>query len=182
MTKSLAKKSDKNFEKQTSNKNDLHDTSIDLSGKSRVQLVDLLNQSLADTFDLHSQVKQAHWNVKGPHFYQLHTLFDQLATELDEYVDELAERVTTLGGTARGTARMAVSASQLDEYPDNITNGLDHLAALIERYATYCRLVRENIDKSAELGDADTADLYTEISRAVDKRLWFLEAHTQASK
>ncbi len=181
MTKTLAKKSDKGSDK-VSTKNGLHETSIDLSAKSRSQLVDLLNQSLADTFDLHSQVKQAHWNVKGPHFFQLHTLFDELAGELYEFVDELAERVTTLGGTARGTVRMAGETSNINEYPDDISNGMDHVAALIERYATYCRLVRECIDKSTELADADTADIYTEISRSVDKRLWFLEAHTQAGK
>lgn len=180
MTKTMAKKSEKGSEKAS--KNGLHETAIDISGKARIQLVELLNQTLADTFDLHSQVKQAHWNVKGPDFFQLHTLFDQLASELDEYVDEIAERVTTLGGTARGTTRMAAEASNIEEYPDDISNGTDHLAALIERYAAYCRLVREGIDKSAELGDADTADLYTEISRGVDKRLWFLEAHTQAGK
>lgn len=176
MTKTLTKKAEK-----SSGKNGLHATSIDLPGKTRVLLVDMLNQSLADTFDLHSQVKQAHWNVKGPHFYQLHTLFDEIATELLSFVDELAERATTLGGTARGTVRMASDASSLPDYPDDIASGMDHVEALIERFALYTRLTRECIDKAAEMGDADTADLYTEVSRSVDKRLWFLEAHTQAA-
>ncbi|MBY0549901.1 MAG: DNA starvation/stationary phase protection protein Dps [Candidatus Obscuribacterales bacterium] len=177
MTKTLTKKAEK-----SSGKNGLHATSIDIPSKSRVVLVDMLNQSLAETFDLYSQVKQAHWNVKGPHFYQLHTLFDDTASEILEYVDELAERATTLGGTARGTARMSADASTLPEYPDDIANGMDHVEALIERFALYTRLTRECIDKATEMGDADTADLYTEISRGVDKRLWFLEAHTQAAR
>ncbi len=171
MTKTLSKKS---------TKNGLHQTRIDLSGKSRLQLVQILNQSVADTFDLYSQVKQAHWNVKGHQFYQLHLLFDEIAGELLEFVDELAERVTALGGTVAGTVRFAAAESQLSEYPLEILEGLDHIAALADRFAHYCQLCRENIEESDELGDADTADLYTEISRVVDKRLWFLEAHLQA--
>lgn len=173
MTKTLAKKS---------SKNGLHHTRIDLSAKSRTQLVDLLNETLADTFDLYSQVKQAHWNVKGEHFYQLHLLFDEIAGELLEFVDEVAERVTALGGTAMGTVRMSAAQSRLHEYPSDVLEGLDHIAALADRLAQYGQLVRTNIDKSAELGDADTADLYTEVSRAVDKRLWFLEAHLQTEE
>lgn len=173
MTKTITKKA---------SKNGLHHTRIDLSSKSRVQLVDLLNESLADTFDLYSQVKQAHWNVKGHQFYQLHLLFDEIASELLAFVDELAERVTALGGTALGTVRMAAGQSQIDEYPSGILEGLDHIAALAERFATYCQSVRNNIEKSAELEDADTADLFTEISRTADKRLWFLEAHLQTDE
>lgn len=180
MTKTMTKKAEKNSDKGS--KNGLHETSIDISAKARVQLVDLMNQSLADCFDLYSQVKQAHWNVKGPHFFQLHTLFDELAGEVLEYVDELAERITALGGVARGTARMSAEASSLTEYPDDIFNGMDHVEALVQRYAAFGREAREGIDKSGELGDANTADLYTEISRGIDKRLWFLEAHLQASK
>lgn len=173
MTKTLTKKT---------NKNGLHPTRIDMPAKLRAQIVDILNQSVAETFDLYSQVKQAHWNVKGQNFYQLHLLFDEIASELLEFVDELAERVTALAGTAMGTVRMAASASSLDEYPSDIQEGLDHIAALSDRLAAYARSVRENIDTTDELGDADTADLYTGISRAVDKRLWFLEAHLQAEE
>lgn len=163
-------------------KNGLHQTRIDLSSKSRAQLVEILNESLADTFDLFSQVKQAHWNVKGHQFYQLHLLFDEIASELLEYVDELAERITALGGTAMGTVRMAASKSSLAEYPPDVLEGLDHIAALSERFAMYCQVLRAKIEKTTDLGDADTADLYTEISRNSDKRLWFLEAHLQADE
>lgn len=171
MTKTLSKKP---------SKPGLHQTRIDLSSKSRTQLIEILNQSVADTFDLFSQVKYAHWNVKGHQFYQLHLLFDEIAGELLEFVDELAERVTALGGTAFGTVRAAAEQSRIEEYPTDILEGLDHIAALSERFAVYCQSVREGIEKSTDLGDADTADLYTEISRTADKRLWFLEAHLQA--
>lgn len=152
----------------------------DLPADRREALVALLNQSLANTFDLFSQTKQAHWNVKGPEFYHLHLLFDEIAGELAEFVDEIAERATALGGYATGTVRMAASSSTLPEYPTDAIASLDHIRALVERFAAYAAHVREGIDKSDELEDKDTADLYTEISRTVDKRLWFLEAHLQA--
>jgi starvation-inducible DNA-binding protein len=100
-----------------------------------------------------------------------------MASELEEYIDMIAERVTALGGLALGTIRMAVSSSTLPEYPTDIFVGQDHVTALADRYGAYAKSLRDAIASTDELGDADTADLYTEISRDIDKRLWFLEAH-----
>ncbi|MEM6518643.1 MAG: DNA starvation/stationary phase protection protein Dps [Cyanobacteria bacterium P01_C01_bin.70] len=155
----------------------LYPTRNDLVVDIREQIVEILNLSLAASLDLKTQTKQAHWNVKGKDFFQLHELFDEMSGEIEEYVDMLAERVTALGGTALGTARIAADQSILPEYPIDIVNGDEHVAALADRYAAYGKHVREAIDQTDELGDADTADLYTEISRTIDKRLWFLEAH-----
>lgn len=152
-------------------------TRIDIPAEVRSQIIAILNKTLAATLDLKTQTKQAHWNVKGKDFYQLHELFDEIAGELEEYVDMVAERVTALGGTAMGTARMAASESILPEYPSDAVDGEEHVTALSDRFGTYAQHVRSAIDKTDELGDADTADLYTEISRTIDKRLWFLEAH-----
>ena len=154
-------------------------THIEIPADKREALCNLLNGHLADTFDLFSQVKQAHWNVKGKDFYQLHLLFDEIAEELEDFVDELAERVTSLGGYANGTTRMAAESSRIPEYPTSAIAGPDHVEALTERFGIYCASVRAAIDESDKLGDASTADLYTEISRTADKRLWFLEAHIQ---
>jgi starvation-inducible DNA-binding protein len=155
----------------------LHTTHIDIREDVRKQVIKLLNQSLATSFDLKSQVKQAHWNVKGSDFIQLHELFDELAEELEEHVDLVAERATSLGGQVYGTARAAAENSLLPEYPLDTADGTKHLVALVDRYAIYAKHVREGIDKSSSLGDQSTADVYTELSRAADKRLWFLEAH-----
>jgi starvation-inducible DNA-binding protein len=152
-------------------------TRIDLSIDVRSQVVKVLNQTLAATLDLKTQTKQAHWNVKGMDFFQLHELFDEMAGELEEYVDMVAERVTALGGTAMGTARIAAADSILPEYALDAVDGAEHVTALAERFAAYAKHVREAIDTTDDLGDADTADLYTEISRTIDMRLWFLEAH-----
>ncbi|WP_435009687.1 DNA starvation/stationary phase protection protein Dps [Tundrisphaera lichenicola] len=154
-------------------------THIDLSAEKRIALIEMLNQHLADTFDLYSQTKQAHWNVKGKDFYQLHLLFDAAAGEIEPYVDLLAERVTSLGGYATGTSRMAAASSSLPEYPTDAIEGRDHLKALVERFGQYAGSIRAAIDDSDEIGDPTTSDLYTEISRVADKQLWFLEAHLQ---
>lgn len=156
-----------------------HKTSIDLDSETREQIVTLLNQQLADTFDLYSQTKQAHWNVKGPHFIQLHELFDTLAAEVLPYVDDIAERATSLGGTAYGTARMSSAASRLPEYPADTFDGIESVKALVERYAALATTTRAAVDTADDLGDVDTADLFTGVSRGLDKSLWFLEAHIQ---
>jgi len=154
-------------------------TSIDLSAESRRRMVPLLNQQLADLSDLCSQAKQAHWNVKGAQFSSLHELYDKLAEELEGFVDLVAERVTALGGTALGTVRQAATTSRLPEYPLNGVQGLASVKALAARYAALATSTRAGIDDAARAGDAGTSDLLTEVSRALDKSLWFLEAHLQ---
>lgn len=153
-------------------------TRIDLPEGTRQPMVDLLNQRLADTADLYSQVKQAHWNVKGPRFFALHELFDKLAEGVFPYIDMIAERVTALGGAAMGTVRMAAATSTLREYPDEVIDD-GHLRALIERYAVYAASIRTSIDVADKHHDKATADLFTEIARKADQHLWFLEAHEQ---
>jgi starvation-inducible DNA-binding protein len=156
------------------------ETAVDLPDATRVAMIELLNQELADTTDLYSQTKQAHWNVKGIHFYQLHLLFDQLAEKRQGEADELAERATELGGYALGTVRMAAASTRLLEIPTDINAGVDYVRALVERYGIHANAMRAAIDEADEAGDKDTADLFTEISRELDKDLWFLQAHLQA--
>ena len=156
------------------------DTRIDIPAETREQLVALLNARLADNFDLYSQLKQAHWSVRGSDFIQLHELYDELAESVLEYVDMIAERATALGGLALGTTRMAAEATTLDEYPLDAIAGRDTVAVVADRLAAFGSSAREAIDTATELEDQDTADLFTEISRAVDKHLWFVEAHLQA--
>lgn len=157
----------------------LHKTKIDIASAKREKIVAILNSRLADAADLKSQAKQAHWNVKGMNFIALHELFDQVATEVETHIDDIAERITTLGGTALGTVRMASAASTLAEYPAEITDGADHVDALSSALADFGKKVRAAIDETDELGDADTADLFTGVSRSIDKLLWFVEAHAQ---
>ncbi len=157
-------------------------TRNDLPEETRSKVCELLNQLLADSFDLYSQTKQAHWNVKGSDFIQLHKLFDELAEVLEEPIDEIAERITALGGVAKGTARMAASNSKLPEYPLDAVAGMQHVRLLSDRWAVFAKALRQGIDSADEWGDMDTADLCTQVSREVDKSLWFLEAHLIETK
>lgn len=157
----------------------LFETKVDLPASKRMALVELLNQHLADAFDLKSQVKQAHWNVKGTHFIALHLLFDEIAKELDEFIDTIAERAVALGGVAHGTARMAAAASRLPEYPLDAVDGMEHVEALVDRFGNFANATRAAIESADDLDDKGTSDLFTQILRAADMRLWFLQAHLQ---
>jgi starvation-inducible DNA-binding protein len=157
-------------------------TKNDLSEAIRAKAIELLNARLADAIDLQTQTKQAHWNVKGPNFIGLHELFDKINEEVEDYVDDIAERAVELGGVAEGTARMVAKRSSLSEYPANIADGRSHVDALSSALAAFGKAARKGIDEANEFGDLDTADLFTEISRGVDKSLWFVEAHLQAER
>ena len=154
-------------------------TKNDLPESIRIKAVELLNARLADAIDLQTQTKQAHWNLKGPHFIALHELFDKINEDVEDYVDDIAERAVQLGGVAEGTARMTAKRSSLSEYPANVVDGHAHVEALSSALAAFGKSVRKAIDDS---NDLDTADLFTEISRGIDKWLWFVEAHLQAER
>ena len=154
-------------------------THNDLATDIRHGVVVLLQPRLSDAVDLHWQAKQAHWNVKGPNFIGLHELFDQLAEAVDEWADLLAERIVQLGGIAEGTIKVAAGRSALPDYPLHATDWAEHVEAVSQSLSSFGKAVRQAIDQAGELGDQDTADLCTEISRAVDKMLWFVEAHRQ---
>ena len=147
----------------------------------RRAMIDLLNQQLADVLDLGLQAKQAHWNVKGPHFIGLHELFDKVAEELEELTDEIAERAVEMGGIALGTIQVVSKKSRLSAYPVDLAAGKGHITALSKALAKFGASARAAIDTAANAADADTADLFTEVSRGVDKLLWMVEAHTQAN-
>ena len=157
----------------------LFKTKNDLPHDTRVQAVELLGQRLADCIDLQTQCKQAHWNVKGPNFIALHKLFDEINEEVEDYVDVIAERIVQLGGVAEGTARAVAAKSALIDYPLALSSGEEHVSALSDSLSAFGRTARIGIEEMSELEDADSADILTEVSRGIDKWLWFVEAHQQ---
>lgn len=157
-------------------------TKNSLPEKVRVEMEAILQDRLADSIDLMTQAKQAHWNVKGPSFIALHELFDKIAEESEEYPDVIAERIAQFGGAAQGTIQVVDKRTSLPNYPLIITTGREHIEALAHSLAVYGELVRIAIKQAAELDDPATADIFTEISRSVDKNLWFIEAHNQAGQ
>jgi starvation-inducible DNA-binding protein len=158
-----------------------YETMNDLPEDVRGQVIELLNRRLADAIDLQTQSKQAHWNVKGPQFIALHKLFDEVNGAVAEYADLLAERVVQLGGIAEGTARVAGERSELPEYPLVISTGEEHVGALASALSGFGERVRRAIDETSDLGDVDSADICTEVSRGIDKWLWFVEAHAEGA-
>jgi starvation-inducible DNA-binding protein len=143
----------------------------------RAYVITLLQQTLACTVDLRSQVKQATWNVKGTDVFPLQALFTIIATEIDGYTDLVAARLAALGGIVRGTARMAVAQSTLPEYPEDLVAGPAHVRALAERFAHYATAIRAAIAHTTDVEDASTANLYTDISRGIEMRLGELDAY-----
>lgn len=154
-------------------------TRIDIPAKDRGPLIELINQQLANLSDLYTQTKYSHWNVRGDHFIMLHKLFDELSESVEDAVDTVAERASSLGGVARGTARMAAEHSTLDEFPEGVFKDMEVVSALADRYAQTGKEVRDAIGQSDDLDDSATADMFTSVSRMLDKSLYFLEAHLQ---
>jgi starvation-inducible DNA-binding protein len=142
-------------------------------------MIAALNAQLADTFDMFSLIKQAHWNVKGPQFIALHELFDEIAAGLLAHVDIIAERITALGGTALGTVRMSAENTRLDPYPEDVFDSMGVVEAMAERMAALAATTREASELSEKLHDMASNDLLLEACRDLDKWLWFLEAHLQ---
>lgn len=160
----------------------MYRTENDISENRRSELNTLMNQRLADAVDLQMQLKQAHWNVKGPSFIGLHELFDKVARSVEAYVDMIAERIVQLGGIAEGSVRISSTRSLLEEYPLTIADGTAHVGAVASALSTFGHEVRGTINEATKLDDAGTADMFTEISRGIDQWLWFIEAHSQAPK
>jgi len=157
----------------------MNPTKNDLPEKTRRQMIDLCNARLADAIDLQTQTKQAHWNVKGPHFIALHELFDKVNADVEDYVDLIAERGVQLGGEVLGTARSVAKRSTLAEYPLASGTGREHVDALSSALAAFGKLIRSAVETSDLADDKDTNDIFIEISRGVDKWLWMVEAHLQ---
>ena len=155
----------------------LRTTRIDLPAEKREVLVTILNARLAETTDYALSLKQAHWNVKGRQFVAIHEMLDPMFDETVGWADMMAERAVILGGQAYGTLQSAAKATSLPAFPVEATSVADLLGALAASLGKLGAAVRRAIDEATGLGDADTADLFTEVSRGLDKQLWYFEAH-----
>ncbi len=148
-----------------------------LDRKIRARSIDMLNAHLAAAIDLHAQLKQAHWNVRGPGFFAIHELFDTVSGHIEDYSDLIAERAGQLGGIAHGTVQVAAERSGLIRYPLGIADAPSHIQAVAGALAGFGEMVHAAIEKATKAGDPTTADLFTELSRGIDKDLWFVESH-----
>jgi starvation-inducible DNA-binding protein len=154
----------------------MYDSPTALSPDARGTIAKALAVVLTDGIDLHSQIKVAHWNIKGPHFVSLHPLFDTLATELAAHNDAIAERIVTLGGLAVGTARHVAAHSRLPDYPQETTLDLEHVKLLAARIGIYLESARSARVAADKNGDEEAVDLLTQAVQAFEKHAWFLRA------
>ena len=157
-------------------------TKNDLPDQTRTKIITVCNERLAELIDLQLQAKQAHWAVRGPRFYQLHLLFDSVYEAVVALTDIVAERASQLGGQPEGTVQCVMKKSKLPAYPVDLTDGLKHVQAISAAIAAAGKSARQAIDQADELNDKDSADIFTEVSRGLDKQLWFVEAHLQAEQ
>jgi starvation-inducible DNA-binding protein len=155
----------------------MYSSRLDIADHIRKASIRILQARLSDALDLEAQMKQAHWNVRGPTFYQLHLLFDAVHGEIEDFVDTIAERITALGGVADGRIQTTAASTTLYEYALETRGGEAHLRAVSAALAQFAKMARADIDVAAALPDADTADVLTQVSRETDKQLWFVEAH-----
>lgn len=152
----------------------IHNT---LPSNAKAASIEVLSALLVDGVDLALVTKQAHWNLRGPRFIALHEMIDGFRAEIDVHVDIMAERIVQLGAAAVATSQAVAESSHLTPYPTNITAENLHLAALLERFGAVATSVRAGVSLCADAGDANSADILTAYSRALDKTVWLLEAH-----
>ena len=158
----------------------MYQNRVNLSDEQKKQVVEVMQSKLAASFDMYSQAKCAHWNVKGDNFYQLHLLFDKVAKMIFKQVDPIAERITQLGGVANGTARQAAMGSNIPEYPVDTVAGMDHVRALADALGCYCADLREASEQIEKIGDDPSADFFKQLDIEAEEALYFLESHLEA--
>ena len=141
-------------------------------------IISILQTQLGTCFDLYSQVKQAHWNLKGPGFIGIHKMFDDLAEELENFVDTIAERIASLGGYPMGYVSAVAVSSKLDNPVDDLVQDLDWVAFVLDQFSTYSSLLYQDIEKVGN-DDPATEDLLIEIVREIDKSIYFLASHVE---
>lgn len=155
---------------------------VALPDDAKAKIVEVMNRKLAAAFDIYSQAKFAHWNVKGLNFYQLHLVFDHVADAIFPHIDAIAERITTLGGVANGTVRMAAAFSPLGPYNVEAITGPEHLEALSDALGAYCKELRDASDDIDELKDEPSSDFFKQLVVEAEEELYFLESHIEAGQ
>jgi len=154
-------------------------TRVDVPAVTRAAMGVILNARLADYLDLERQAKQAHWNIRGARFQQLHDLFDETAALAVGWSDEIAERAGQLGVSAEGTVQAVAERSHLPKAPLVVDHADEWVHVVAEALAGCANAARADIEQASAADDAITADLLTRITGATDKQLWFVESHLE---
>ena len=152
-----------------------------LPTKTREKMSDEINARIATLIDLQLQVKQTHWNIRGPQFIAIHEMLDKLYADLDKWVDAMAERITQLGGAAYGTLDAIKGSSSLDKYPTQDLTWQDRMEHLADVIAASSTETRDSIEVAEDAGDPVSGDIITDAARGLDLWLWKVESHLDSN-
>jgi len=154
-----------------------HESRVNIPKDIRIQIVELLNQTLATSIDLQSQIKQATWNMRGNNFYQFYLLLNEMSKQIEDHINTISERISTLASTPLISVRVAAKNSQLPEFSFDAFTIEENLHTLANRVSLHGKFIKVAIDQVTDLEDAVTADIYIKFSRVLDRHLWLLESH-----
>jgi starvation-inducible DNA-binding protein len=155
------------------------DRAAALDVERRLAVADILQGVLVDLIDLGLQGKQAHWNLRGRMFGDLHLLLDDLVKVARKGADTLAERCLALGVAADGRAATVSRNSRLDAFPEGRIEDQAVVDLMVDRLYSVSKAARGRLDRLGEL-DPVSQDLVNDVLENVEKHLWMFEAHRPA--
>ena len=150
---------------------------IGIPDKEIEEIVTLLNTLLADEYALYTKTRNAHWNVSGTNFYELHKFFETQYEAVDIIIDDIAERVRSLGHYALGSLKDFLAVTHMDEENHDFGNPKQIIQTLVNDHETIIRIIRNDIAPiSGKHKDLGTADFVTGIMKQHEKMAWMLRS------
>jgi len=141
------------------------------------EIAALLNKLLADEYVLYTKTRNAHWNVVGLNFFELHKLFENQYQSLDKMIDDIAERVRSLGHFALGSLKDFLSVTHMDEENQDFSDAKQIIQTLVHDHESIIRIIRNDITPISEkYRDLGTAGFVTGLMEQHEKITWMLRA------
>ena len=142
--------------------------------------VGALQRTLTELQQLQLQVKQAHWNVSGAGFYQIHQMLQEHYEGLSKHADMVAERMLAIGASSDGRAHTIIETSKIPEIPGGFLNGADEMAWFTSVYKLVGDEIRQAIHDTNDV-DPTTSNLLQSVEDAIDKYQWQTRAFLQST-
>jgi starvation-inducible DNA-binding protein len=149
--------------------------------KASETLTNNLQKVLVDLIELHVQGKQAHWNVVGRNFRDLHLQLDEIITSARLFADQLAERMRALHATPDGRSSTVTGTTSLEEFPATLVDTKDVVGLVTARLEATVGTMRDVHDEVDE-EDPTTADLLHAFIAALEQYAWMVNAETMTAK
>lgn len=139
-------------------------------------LVDKLNELLSNYQIYYQNLRNFHWNVTGPNFFELHAKFEELYTTANLRVDEIAERILTLGSRPYSSYQEYIDNAEIKEAME-INDHIDMVEIVRNDLNILLKLERDTLTTANELGDEGTSSLMSDYITAKEKIVWMLSAY-----